>query len=496
MFDQMMLGFQVALTYSNILYCAIGVTLGTAIGVLPGLGPVATISLLLPLTYNIPLDSSIILLSGIYYGAMYGGSTTSILVNLPGEAASVVTALDGYQMAKKGRAGVALGIAAIGSFVAGTVAILGLNLFAPIVSRWAIKFGPPEYVALMVMGLTFVTYLSSKSPLRSVISALIGLLLAVIGVDPEYGGARLTFDTDVLLSGLDFAVIAMGLFGVGEVLYCLETGGATKLITDKISQIFPSRKDLATAAGPIARGSVLGFLVGLLPGGGAVIASLMSYAVEKRISKHPEEFGKGAIEGVAGPESANNAAAGSAFIPLLTLGLPSNAVMALMFGALMIHGVTPGPFLIKEVPELFWGVVVSMYIGNVLLLILNLPMIGIFIKLLKVRLSILSACVLVVTLIGVYSVNNNVFDMWILLLFGIVGYLMRKFEFEPGPLVLAFVLGPILETAFRQSLIISNGTPAIFVTRPISLFFLCLAGLLVVSQLFGKKKKVGQNYEA
>lgn len=490
MFDQMLLGFQVALTFSNLMYCAFGVTLGTAIGVLPGLGPVATISLLLPLTYSIPLDSSIILLAGIYYGAMYGGSTTSILVNLPGEAASVVTTLDGYQMAKKGRAGAALGIAAIGSFVAGTVSIIGLNLFAPILSRWAIKFGPPEYVALMVMGLTFITYLSTNSPLRSVISAIVGLLLACIGTDPEFGNQRLTFGSESLLSGLDFAVIAMGLFGVGEVLSSLEEEEETSLVTDKIDQIWPSKKDLADSAGPIARGSVLGFLVGLLPGGGAVIASLLSYATEKRISKHPEEFGKGAIEGVAGPESANNAAAGAAFIPLLTLGLPSNAVMALIFGALMIHGVTPGPFLIKEYPELFWGVVVSMYIGNVLLLILNLPMIGIFIKLLKIRLSILSACVLVITLIGVYSVNNNVFDMWILLLFGIIGYLMRKFKFEPGPLVLAFVLGPILETSFRQSLIMSNGDASIFLTRPISVGFLCVAGLLILSQCIGKKTKL------
>ncbi len=489
MFDSLALGFSVALSYTNLLYCALGVTLGTAIGVLPGLGPVATISLLLPLTYSIPLESSIILLAGIYYGAMYGGSTTSILVNLPGEAASVVTSLDGYQMAKKGRAGPALGIAAIGSFVAGTVAIVGLNLFAPIVSRWAINFGPPEYVALMVMGLTFVTYLSTKSKLKAVISAVLGLLLSCIGTDPEFGGARLTFETDALLSGLDFAVIAMGLFGVGEVLCGLEEGDEKQLITDKIERVFPGKKDLADSAGPITRGSLMGFAVGLLPGGGAVIASLLSYAVEKRFSKHPERFGQGTIEGVAGPESANNAAAGAAFIPLLTLGLPSNAVMALMFGALMIHGITPGPFLIREVPELFWGVVVSMYIGNVLLLILNLPLIGLFVKLLKVRLSILSACVLVITLIGVYSVNNNVFDMWILLLFGIIGYLMRKFRYEPGPLVLAYVLGPILETAFRQSLIISNGDPSIFVTRPISLFFLCLAALLVISQFFSKKKK-------
>jgi putative tricarboxylic transport membrane protein len=327
-----------------------------------------------------------------------------------------------------------------------------------------------------------------KSLLRSVVSAIIGLLLACIGTDPEFGGARLTFESDALLSGLDFAVIAMGLFGVGEVLYSLEESDEKQLITGEISQIWPGKKDLAAAAGPIARGSVMGFLVGLLPGGGAVIASLLSYAMEKRISRHPEEFGKGAIEGVAGPESANNAAAGAAFIPLLTLGLPSNAVMALIFGALMIHGVTPGPFLIREVPQLFWGVVVSMYIGNVLLLVLNLPMIGLFVKLLKVRLSILSACVLIITLIGVYSVNNNVFDMWILLLFGAVGYLMRKFAFEPGPLVLAFVLGPILETALRQSLIISNGDPTIFVTRPIALFFLCVGALLVLSQLPGKKK--------
>ena len=493
MFDSMILGFQVALSWTNILYCSMGVTLGTVIGVLPGLGPVATISLLLPITYNIPIESSIILLSGIYYGAMYGGSTTSILVNLPGEAASVVTCLDGHQMAKQGRAGAALGIAAIGSFVAGTVSIIGLNLFAPTVSRLAVKFGPPEYAALMVMGLTFVTYLSTKSPLKCVISAIIGLLLACMGSDPEFGVERLTFGSVSLLSGLDFAVIAMGLFGVGEVLYCMESSEETTLVTDKISQIWPSRKDLADSALPIARGSVLGFLVGLLPGGGAVIASLLSYAVEKRVSKHPERFGKGAIEGVAGPESANNAAAGAAFIPLLTLGLPSNAVMALIFGALMIHGITPGPFLIREQPQLFWGVVVSMYMGNVLLLILNLPMVGVFVKLLKVRLSILSAGVLVITLIGVYSVNNNVFDMWMLLFFGILGYLMRKFDFEPGPLVLAFVLGPILETAFRQSLVISNGDISIFFTRPISVSFLVVAGLLVISQLIPKKSCTTMN---
>ncbi|SDI37436.1 tripartite tricarboxylate transporter permease [Propionivibrio dicarboxylicus] len=489
MFDSMMLGFNVALTISNILYCAMGVTLGTVIGVLPGLGPVATISLLLPLTYSIPIESSIILLSGIYYGAMYGGSITSILVNLPGEAASVVTCLDGYQMARKGRAGAALGIAAIGSFVAGTVAIIGLNLFAPTVSRLAIKFGPPEYATLMVMGLTFITYLSTQSPLKCIVSALVGLLLACIGSDPEFGVQRLTFGSVSLLSGLDFAVIAMGLFGVGEIFHSLESSEETKIVTDRISQIWPTRDDLARSSMPIARGSVLGFLVGLLPGGGAVIASLLSYALEKRLSREPERFGAGAIEGVAGPESANNAAAGAAFIPLLTLGLPSNAVMALIFGALMIHGITPGPFLIREQPQLFWGVVVSMYIGNVLLLILNLPMVGVFVKLLRVRLSILAACVLIVTMIGVYSISNNVVDMWFLLCFGLLGYLMRKFAFEPGPLVLAFVLGPIMETAFRQSLIISGGDVGIFVSRPIALSFLIVAVLLVLTQIVGRRRE-------
>lgn len=487
MFDSMIMGFQVVLTWSNVFYCVLGVTLGTAIGVLPGLGPVATISLLLPLTYNIPIESSIILLSGIYYGAMYGGSTTSILLNLPGEAASVVTCLDGYQMAKKGRAGAALGVAAIGSFVAGTVAIIGLNLFAPTVSRLAIKFGPPEYTALMIMGLTFVIYLSTKSPLKCVISAIVGLILASIGLDPQLAVARLTFGSVTLLRGFEFAVLAMGLFGLGEILYSLEQDEETKLVTDKITQIWPSKQDIARSAAPMARGSILGFLIGLLPGGGGVIAALLSYAVEKRVSKHPGEFGHGAIEGVAGPESANNAAAAAAFIPLLSLGLPSNAVMALIFGALLIHGITPGPFLIREQPQLFWGVVVSMYLANVLLLILNLPLVGVFVKLLKVRLSILSTCVMIITLIGVYSVNNNVFDMWILVLFGVVGYFMRKFEYEPGPLVLAFVLGPILEIAFRQSLVISNGNPSIFVTRPISLAFLVIAGLLVLSSLFSKK---------
>lgn len=486
-FESMVSGFQVALSVNNLMYCVIGVVIGTVIGVLPGLGPVATISLLLPVTYNIPAEASIIMLAGIYYGAMYGGSTTTILVNLPGEAASVITSIDGYQMAKQGRAGIALGISAIGSFVAGTISIIGLSIVAPLVSGFALKFGPPEYTSLMILGLTLVIYLATKSPLKSIISAATGLLLATIGTDPEFAIPRLTFGSTELMSGLDFASIAMGLFGVGEILYSLENNAETKLVTDKITQIWPSIKDLAQAKWSIIRGSFIGFFVGILPGGGAVISSLISYTVEKRVSKHPEKFGKGAIEGVAGPESANNAAAGASFIPLLTLGLPSNAVIALIFGALLIHGVIPGPFLIKEHPGLFWGVIASMYIGNIILLLLNLPLVGLFVQLLRVRLSILSPFVILIAMIGVYSIANSTFEMWIVLVFGVIGYLMRKYEFEPGPLVLAFVLGSILENSFRQSLIISNGSLLIFITRPLSIIFIAIAVLLIATQFLKKR---------
>ncbi|MHC1761300.1 MAG: tripartite tricarboxylate transporter permease [Negativicutes bacterium] len=486
--DAMVAGFQVALSLENLLYCMFGVTLGTAIGVLPGLGPVATMAILLPLTYNIPAEASIIMLAGIYYGAMYGGSTTSILVNLPGEAASVITCIDGYQMAKQGRAGIALGIAAIGSFIAATVAIVGLSIFAPIVSAYALLIGPPEYTTLMLLGLTFVVYLSSKSYTKAIISAMFGLLLACIGADPRLGIPRLTFGSINLMNGLDFAAIAMGLFGVGEILYSFENKEPRSLVTDKITQIWPSIDNLIEVKWPIIRGSIIGFFVGALPGGGAVISSLLSYAVEKRVSKNPEEFGKGAMAGVAGPESANNSAAVSAFIPLLTLGLPANAVMAMLFGALMIHGVTPGPFLIQEHPTVFWGVIASMYIGNILLLILNLPLVGIFVQLLKIRMSFLSPAVVLITMIGVYSINSSIFEMGVVLFFGIVGYLMRKFSFEPGPMILAFVLGPILETSFRQSLLLSYGDMSIFIQRPIALTFLLIAVALVALQLRTQKK--------
>lgn len=479
-FDSMISGFQVALTFQNVLYCFLGVLVGTTVGVLPGLGPGATIALLIPLTYSLPPETSLILLAGIYYGAMYGGSITSVLLDLPGEAASVVTTFDGYQMAKQGRAGAALGIAAIGSFIAGTVAIIGLTFTAPLLAELAVKFGPPEYAVVALVGIYLVAYLASQSVLKSILSAAFGLLLACIGQDPILGTSRFTFGSAGMLDGLDFAAMAMGLFGVGEILYSLEKEGKAAFVTEKLSRIWPTMNDWAKSKWAIARGSVLGFFVGILPGGGSILSSLLSYALEKRVSKHPETFGKGAIEGVAGPESANNSAATSSFIPLLTLGIPSNATMALMFGALMLHGVVPGPLLIEQHPDLFWGVVNSMYIGNVLLLLLNIPLIGIFVQLLKVREGILAPIAVMITLVGVFSINNSDFDMWSVLFFGVLGYLMRKFGYEPGPMVLAFVLGSIIETSFRQSLVMSEGSFGIFVTRPISGSIFWTAVLIIV----------------
>lgn len=480
-FESMVSGFQIALTMDNLLYCFIGVLVGTMVGVLPGLGPVATIALLLPYTYDLPPETSIIMLAGIYYGAMYGGSITSILLDLPGEASSVVTTFDGYQMAKKGRAGAALGISAIGSFIAGTVAVIGLSFLAPILARFAIQFGPPEYTMLAVLGILLVAYLSTKSVLKSIISAGFGLLLACIGTDPISGTERFTFGSEFLLDGLDFSAIAMGLFGVGEILYNMEQKEKAAIITNKITGVWPTLKDWSRSKWAITRGSLIGFFIGVLPGGGSIISSMASYAIEKRISKKPEEFGKGAIEGVAGPESANNAAASSSFIPLLTLGIPANSVMALMFGALLLHGVTPGPLLIKEHPDIFWGVVDSMYIGNLLLLLLNIPLVGLFVQILRVRIGILAPVALMITMVGVYSINNTVFDMWCVLFFGAVGYFMRKFGFEPGPLVLAFVLGPIMEISFRQSLLLSDGAVSIFASRPISAVLLVIIGLVILA---------------
>ena len=476
--DTFLQGFAVVLEPSNILYCIIGVFIGMLVGILPGLGPTATIAILLPITYGVEPVTAVIMLAGIYYGAQYGGTITSVLLRLPGEASTVVTVFDGFAMAKKGRAGTALGISAIGSFIGGTVAIIGLSVLAPIVAGYALKFGPPEYAVLTLIGVYLVATVGSGDAFKSLASAGVGLLLATVGRDIFSGQTRFTFDSLALTDGLDFVVIAMGLFGVGEILYNLEDTYLKPRTPAKVSNVWPSRNDLKQSAGAIGRGSGLGFALGVLPGGGATLSSLVAYAVEKRRAKDPSRFGRGAIEGVAGPETANNAAATSSFIPLLTLGIPANATMALMFGALLIIGVTPGPRLVSEDPELFWGVINSMYIGNILLLIMSIPMVGLFVKILRVRSSILAPITVLVTLIGVYTVANSTLDVLLVILFGILGYLMKKLGFEPGPLVLAFVLGEIMETAFRQSMRIFDGSVVEFVTRPISATLLAL--LLVV----------------
>jgi putative tricarboxylic transport membrane protein len=475
------IGFSVALQPVNLFYCFVGVFIGTLIGVLPGIGPVGAMSLLLPTTFKSTPEAAIIMLAGIYYGAMYGGSTTSILVNIPGEAASVVTCLDGYQMARQGRAGPALGIAAFGSFIAGTLSILGLMLLAPPLSRIAIQFGPPEYFTLMVLGLTILIYLAHGSMPKALIMAGLGIVLGLIGLDSINARPRFTFERMELIDGVGLVPIVMGLFGISEVLLNLEQVIRRDIFETKIKGLFPSVKDWRESLGAMTRGSLLGFFLGILPGGGAVISSFISYAIEKRVSKHPEKFGKGAIEGVAGPEAANNAATGGAFIPLLTLGIPPNVVMAMLLGAFMIHGVQPGPLMMKQNPGLFWGVIVSMYIGNFMLLVLNLPLIGMWVQLLKVPYKILFPLILLFCLIGVYSVSNAVFDIYIMILFGIVGYLMKKFDYEGAPLVLAFVLGPLMENNLRKSLIMSQGDFSIFFTRPLAAASLIIALFLLVS---------------
>jgi putative tricarboxylic transport membrane protein len=477
-------GFEVVLQPINLFYVFAGVLIGMVIGVLPGLGPAATIALLLPTTYVIPPESAVILLAGIYYGAYYGGTITSILLRLPGEAATVVTTFDGYQMAQQGRAGPALGIAAIGSFIGGIISVVGLIFLAPILASFALSFGPPELTALAVLGLLLVTYLGTTSFVKSLIVAGFGLLLATVGIDPISGMARFTFGSTDLLRGLDFVAIVMGVFGLGEVLYNLDQEGRMSTVTSRISRVWPTMRDWAQARGAIFRGSVLGFFIGVLPGGGGLVSSLASYALEKRLAREPERFGNGAIEGVAGPETANNAGSTSSFIPLLTLGIPPNVVLALIMGALLIQGIIPGPQLINQHPQIFWGVIASMVIGNLVLLILNIPLVGVFVQLLRVRMGILAALIVVVTMIGVYSVNNNVSDIWIMLVFGALGYVMRKTGFEPGPLALAFVLGPILEQSFRQSVLISGGSPDIFFTRPISGALFGIALLIIVFSIF------------
>jgi len=472
------------------MYCFIGVLIGTLVGVLPGLGPAAAIALLLPTTFKVSPVSATIMLAGIYYGAMYGGSTTSILVNIPGEAASVVTCLDGYQMAQKGRAGPALGIAAFGSFIAGTFAIIALTFVGPFLSNIALKFGPPEYFSLMIVGITVLTYLSSGSMVKALLMAGVGLILSGVGMDTISGQYRFTFNIQSLLNGVGVVPVAMGLFGISEVLLNLETEIKRDILTTRVKNLFPTLKDWAESIWSIVRGSILGFFLGILPGGGAVIASFASYAIEKKVSKHPEEFGKGAIQGVAGPEAANNAGAGGAFIPLLTLGIPANPVMAILLGALMIHGVQPGPLLMKDAPDLFWGTIVSMYIGNGMLLVLNLPLIPMWVKVLKVPYYLLYPLILLFCLIGAYSLENNVSDVFAMLIFGILGFLMKRFRYEGAPLILALVLGQKLETSLRRSLIMSHGDFSIFISRPISLGFLITAALLLIVPIITQRKKL------
>jgi putative tricarboxylic transport membrane protein len=487
------LGVQVAAAPANLFLCFIGVLIGTLVGVLPGLGPVAAISLLLPTTFHVTPVGGVIMLAGIYYGAMYGGSTTSILVNIPGEAASAVTCLDGYKMARQGRAGPALGIAAFASFIAGTAGLIGLMLIAPPLASVALKFGPPEYFSLMILGLTVLTFLATGPMWKALITAAFGAFLGTVGMDTMLGQTRFTFDIVELMDGIGLVPVLMGLFGISEVLINVEQTMERSLLNTPIRNLMPSRKDWAQAIWPMIRGSVIGFFLGVLPGGGAVISSFASYAVERKLSPHPEKFGTGAIEGVAGPEAANNGATVGCFIPLLTLGIPSNAVMAILLGALMIHGMQPGPLLMKSHPELFWGAVVSMYLGNVMLLLLNLPMIGLWVKILKIPYQILFPLILLFCLIGAYSINNSSMDVLIMVLFGVVGYFFRKYEYEGAPLVLALVMAPLMETALRRSLLISQGSFSIFMVRPISAALIAISFILLVSPLipwFSKKREV------
>src|SRR5689334_19443633 len=479
------LGFSVAASPYNIGFCLLGALVGTLVGVLPGIGTVATVAMLLPITFGLPPVGALIMLAGIYYGAQYGGSTTSVLVNIPGEAGSVVTCLDGHQMARQGRAGAALAIAAIGSFFAGCVStVLVAALGAPLTSL-ALLFGPAEYFSLMVLGLIFAVVLAKGSVVKAIAMILTGLLLSMVGSDLETGAARMTFNITTLADGIGFSNVAMGLFGFAEIIRNLEVSQESRdIVKAKITNLMPTRKDLADSAGAIGRGTFIGSLLGILPGGGAVVASFAAYTIEKKISKHPSKFGHGAIEGVAAPESANNAAAQASFIPLLTLGIPPNAVMALMVGAMTIHGIVPGPQVMTKQPELFWGMIASMWLGNLMLVIINLPLVGVWVSLLRVPYRLLYPSIIVFCCIGIYSINNAPFDVVISAAFGLFGYWLVKHDFEPAPLVLAFVLGPLMEENLRRAMLIARGDATVFFTRPISAGLIAVAaGLLVIAAL-------------
>ena len=477
--DNLSLGFATALTPWNLLYASVGCVLGTAVGVLPGLGPVATIAMLLPLTFGLPPVSSLIMLAGIFYGAQYGGSTTAILINLPGESSSVVTAIDGYQMARQGRAGQALATAGLGSFFAGTVATLLLAAAAPPLAEVALEFGPAEYFSLMVLGLVASVALASGSLLKAFAMIVLGLLLGLVGSDVNTGAQRYTFDLPELADGLNFVALSMGVFGLGEILRNLEHEITRDVMVRRVTGLMLSRADLRRIAGPVLRGTALGSVLGILPGGGAMLASFAAYSVEKRISPNRAEFGRGAIEGVAAPEAANNAGAQTSFIPMLTLGIPSNPVMALMVGALIIQGIQPGPNVVTEEPALFWGLIASMWVGNLMLVLLNLPLIGMWVKMLTIPYHLLYPGIIAFCCIGAFSVNNNLFDVYAMALFGVVGYALIKLDFEPAPLLLGFVLGPLLEENLRRAMLLSRGDATVFVTHPLSLALLVVAAALL-----------------
>ncbi len=484
-------GFVAVMTVDNLMYCFIGVLLGTVVGILPGLGPLTTIAILLPITFKMDVTSAIIMLSGIYYGVAYGGTATSVLMRVPGEASTVVTCLDGYAMARKGRAGAALGIAAMGSFVAGTAGVVAISFLSPPLAEFILAFGPAEYATLMLAGIILVSLFSSGSLPKALLMAALGLLLGTAGMDPINMAPRLNFGVFELSNGIELVALAIGLFGISEVLsMALQKKESLKILRppSRLLGFVPSREEARRSVAPVARGTVLGFLVGILPGGGGVLASFLSYAVERKISKNPEEFGKGAVEGLAGPESANNSGTAGAFVPLLCMGIPANAITALLLGAFMIHGVAPGPTILERQPEIFWGVVASMYIGNIMLLVLNLPLIGLFVRVLDIPRAYLCPLILVICMIGVYSANGDPIDVAMAVLFGIVGYVLRRLEFDLGILILAFVLGPTFEQSVRQALSISDGDPSIFLHSNLSIVFVCLSAVILAIGVWPRRR--------
>jgi putative tricarboxylic transport membrane protein len=483
--DSLLLGFSVALQPAVLWYAFLGCLVGTLVGMLPGIGPLAGISILLPLTYGLDATKAIVMLAGIYYGSQYGGSTTSILLRIPGEAASVMTCIDGNAMAKKGRAGAALCIAAVGSFIAGTIGVAVLTVVAPPLALFALGFGPPEYTALLVLGLVFLAYMSASSLLRTLLMAAFGVFLGTIGIDVMTGHFRYSFDIPELGDGMGIVPVAVGLFGLGELLATPSAQVPGDVMRPRLRELWPSRAEWRAAGWPIARGSALGFVIGIIPGSAHIISSFMSYALERRLSKQPEEFGKGAVAGVAGPESANNAASTGAFVPMLALGIPTGPVTAVLMAALLIHGIPPGPTLVNDHPHVFWGFVASMYVGNLMLLALNLPLVGLFVNLLRIPYAYLYPMIIMFCVIGVYEVNNSIVDVWIMLIMGGVGYALKKFSFDPAPLVLGLVISPILEMSLRQSLIMSNGTWAIFFQRPVALVLIGLTAALLALSAWG-----------